>query len=139
MAYLGRYRVGDAVPLTLQTVNTSLTPTAPDRAPYAFVWSPTALVATLRMPIHEQFRSTGLFKYLLRLGHKYGVGNYKAVYRYDVSSVRQQQVDVFDIVDGGRHDGPILSMHTFDRPDSVFIVQHLASGRILRGRNPVIE
>jgi hypothetical protein len=137
--YLGRYRVGDAVPLTLQTVNTSDTATAPDRAPYAFLWSPSALVATIRMPIHAAFRTTGLFKYLLRLGHKFAVGNYNVVYRYDIASAREQHVDVFDIVDGGRHDGPILSMHTFDRPDSVFILQHVASGRILRGRNPVIE
>lgn len=136
MPYLGRYRLGDDVPLTLQCVDASGTASVPTEAPYADVWNASAKIMTLRLPVADKFQATGLFHQLLRLGIDFATGHYRVVYRYLVGSFVGQEVDVFQIVAGGDVGGPVLAMHAYDRADATFIVHQLSSGRLVKGRNP---
>lgn len=136
--YLGSYRIGDSVPLTFQVTDHSDSATLPDAAPVVRIYRAGTLVTTFPLPVIDRFRVTGLFHQLYKLGAQFSVGNHSLVYKFDLSGTPDQEVDTFDVIAGGQFDGPVLAMHTFDRADVRFILQHMGSGRLRRGRNPVI-
>jgi hypothetical protein len=137
--YRGQYRLGDEVPLSLQTVDANGAPTAPDAAPYADIWNGTTKIKTVRLPILEKYRVTGLFQADLRLSSEFAAGPHRVVYRYTISSAEMpHDVDYFEIVGGDSGDGPVIAMHTYQRPEALVILQERASGKIVKGRNPQV-
>jgi len=139
MKYLGRYRLGERVPLALQCVTLAGVPTWPDAAPYADVWNAAGTkIKTVRMVVVDRFRVTGLFTRRLFLGAEFAVGSCRVVYRYTTNSAVDvgQDHDYFELIGGGHADGPVISMHAFDRPGALYVVHGTAAGRLLRGRNP---
>jgi len=88
-SYLGRYWLGAAVPLMIQTTTAVDTATDPANAPYARIYSGTAVVKSVRLPKIDHAEITGVFLYLLRLDVTFATGFYDVVLDYVVSSVQK--------------------------------------------------
>jgi hypothetical protein len=135
--HLRAYRLGDEVPFLLLCRNGAGTPTDPDEVPrlsiYAASGSP---VQDLRMPVHEDDATLGLFKLDVFLGAEYDAGFYRAVARYYLSASPRTQEYSFEVVAGGDPTGQVISMHPFERPHADFIVQQRTSGQTFKGRSP---
>lgn len=137
--WLGRHKLGDVITLACQCVNGSGTPTVPDDAPYARIYNGAGtLIKTARMPIADSFKVTGYFSRPLHLGAEFSVGRIAVFYSWTISSTGYGDRDEFEIVAGGNPDGQVIAMHSFDRPDSNFVIYEAASGRLLKGRNPTL-
>lgn len=134
--YLGRYQLGQYVPLRLVTQTVAGAPTLPDAAPTLYTWSGTSKIETLLVPAIDQKRTTAMFFLPLFLGSLYAVGNYRVVYQWANSSVTNQAVDTFEIVTGGDALGDVAAMHAYDCPDGTFVVRQVGRGLLTVGRGP---
>jgi hypothetical protein len=139
MAYLGRFRLGDSVPLFVCCTNGLGSPTFPIDSPTVKTWDPIAgLVQSFQIPVVDRYAQTGLFEGHLRLSVLYSnLGMWTATYTYvtpDGNPGLKQ--DNFEIVEGGNPDGNVVSMSWYERPWAYFIVQELDSGKLVQGRNP---
>lgn len=136
MAYLGRYTLGQEVPIQVETVDGAGLPTTPVDAPRADVWSATTKIETVRVPIIDKSLGTTRFATLLLLGSAYSTGHFQVVKRWTIGLTQFTAIDTFEIVAGGGEGGAVVSMVTYERPEAVYIVQHRQDGKIVRGRNP---
>lgn len=137
MSYRGRYQIGEYVPLTVWCIDGNGTPTLPDQAPIARVYSDAALVLDVRMPIRDRYILTGYFQYPLFLDGRFAAGGHRVVYEYQLSStLYMADLDTFEVTAGGHADGAILSMFWFNRPTADFLLTQVDSGRLVRRRNP---
>lgn len=119
MKSLGRFILGDEVPLGVQCVNGSGVPSAPTSAPTMQIYtSAGTAVLSKQIPPQDQYSATGWFGYKQALNSSFATGRYYVRYEYDVGGTTYAgEVDAFEIVDGGSTDGQILSMFFLDRPD----------------------
>jgi hypothetical protein len=140
MAYLGRFRLGDTVPLFICCTNALGTPTFPVDSPNVKLWDPlTGLkVQSIEIPVIDRYAQTGLFEGELRLSALYSnLGLWSATYTYMTADGNNGlKQDTFEIVEGGNPDGNVVSMSWYERPWANFIVQELDSGKLVQGRNP---
>jgi len=134
--YRGRYTLGDFVPLSLASRNSSDTPTLPGSAPVADVWSDSAKVLSQKLPIHDRYGTTAFFHHLLQLDSRFSAGRYRVLYRYKVGSDTKLATDTFEIVAGGHHDGPGIAMHYYHDPGNEVVLLQGEGGRLLKLRNP---
>lgn len=142
MAFIGRYKLGDAVPLYVKTVDTNGVATLPDDCPTVKVWNSSGtLILNQKMPIIERFTQTGNFCYPLFLGVLWATGTYTAVYYWTTGSqtFNGLDCDTFEIVDGGNKDGNVIAMYFFDRPQAKYVVYETDSGVLIQGRNPTVQ
>ena len=138
MSYRGRYQLGQSIPLLLQCVNASGVPTVPDAAPTLEVWSSSAKVQSLLIPVIDRYQVTGLFTYTLFLDQSYAAGGYRAVFSWRSGTFRGLTVDHIEVLAGGDGRGAVIAMHYYLRPHARFLVQELNSGLLIKGRNPVV-
>lgn len=137
MPYLGRYRLGDTVLLPLVTADANGTPTLPVRAPTVEVFSSSAQVANLPMPINDRYGVTAFFLLPVRLTSSYAAGPYRATYNWNLAGGYQGfQEDTFEVLAGGHADGVVQSMFWAEFPHAKFLMHHLESGTVVFGRNP---
>ena len=141
MAYLGRYTLGDLVPLYVEVQNTSGTLTNDSPAvPTIDVWSASAKVAAgLRIPVDDRYVVNGLYWYWLSLNDRFTTGTYTAVSMYRIATTSARiSTDVFEVVAGGNVEGAAIGMHYFKVPQTNFVIMQTDGGRIIRLRNPRI-
>lgn len=136
MAYRGRHPLGSRLLLGVRCLNGSGTPTLPDNAPVALVYSSTGLVASLRLPVVDRQDVTGWFAQPLLLDSRFAAGPHRVVYQYSLSGTAGGQSDHFEVVPGGHADGAGLAVSYYSRPASDFVLLQTDSGRLLRRRNP---
>ncbi len=136
MSYLGRYMLGQRIFLGVRCLGAAGVPSLPDEAPVAQVYSSTALVLSLRLPIQDRQDLDGWFGASLLLDSRFVEGPGRVLYQYTVSGTAGGQVDQFEIVPGGQADGAGLALVYYSRPASDFVLQQVDSGRLLRRRNP---
>lgn len=137
MSYLGRYQLGDLLPLQLVSKSASEITAAPDDAPRVDLFSPAnSKVLSLDMPIMDT--SYYVFGLNVPLNSTFSVGYWRAVYRYKASGAVRLQVDYFEVVDGGDTDGTIVSMYPWARPEANYMILHTDAGKVFQGRNPSI-
>lgn len=134
--FRGRYNLGDTVQLHLVTRNADGTATAPVRPPQVTVWLGGTKIVYADMPIREKFTQTGKFGYDLFLDGRFATGLCVVNYVYVVGSYAGQEDDNFEITAGGDADGNVVGMYFYSRPHADFIIHRVASGQVLRGRNP---
>lgn len=139
MSWLGRFRLGQSVPLELPVKDSSNTPVEPDAAPTATVYSSSARIEDLELPVLDPFRVTGLFREDLFLGALYATGFYVVQYNYAVGGVFGGAEDAFEIVGGGDAVGHVLSLFHFPHAASDFLIVHREDGTVVRRRNPRVE
>jgi len=140
MSYLGRYQLGDFVPLLVRTKDEDGIITIPtvtsDQAPIAAIWSDSAKVENLRLPVVDL--SLGLFGGRVQLTSNYAVGQYFAAATWTVGgkTVVGDAVFTFEVVAGGDSDGAVIAMKEYLRPEAVNLVFEKDGGKVLCGRNP---
>lgn len=137
--YLGRFQLGDTLPLLLLTRDADDALQLPDHPPNMKIWKPDAtLLRAEEMPIVEKFAQPGTFLSRVFLGTAFLVGVWTITYHYTIGSYLGLGEDIFEIMPGGNADGHIMSMYFYDRPHAAFIVQSLDSGQLVSGRNPYL-
>ena len=139
--YLGRYFLGQTVHITVRTVDTNGTPTAPENPPYIDFRSDSALAVQVQVPILDRYVVTGLFVYPLRFKSSFSTGRYSATHFYRVTggnAYNGMEVDYFEIVAGGDSDGAIVTQDYWQRPEASYLIQQTESGNINLKRNPAI-
>lgn len=138
LCYLGRYWLGDAVPLVVQSRNNANTPTDAASAPYARIYSSTTFVKVVRLPKTDHSDITGLFQFLLHLDGTFSTGFYDVIVDYLVVATQKVQHLRFEIVAGGDSDGKAIKMYYLRQPDRAFLLAQLDAGRIKKLQNPEI-
>lgn len=139
--FLGKFQLGEWLPLSLVTHNASGTPTLPDAAPTAkIVDSSGTTVDTINMPIGKSkaFITAG-FEHIHRLDSDYSAGVYMIFYRWATGSgaFSGAQSQQFEIVAGGDSDGNVMGMTWMPKPQSADVVYQLDGGGLRAGRNPI--
>jgi hypothetical protein len=132
--YLGRFQIGQTVPLAVVPVDSGGFPSPPDSAPVATVQDPSnTTVGILKMALGgdpEHF-AIGFF---LRGG--LALGTYQVTYAYRVNGASLGETGSFDVIPGGDPGGAVIAMVGYDRPEARYVVAQLASGRLVQGKNP---
>lgn len=137
--YLGRYYVGEIVPLSYQTVNSSGSPTLPDNPPVIDIRSSVGLVRQVKSPILDRYNATGLFLFPLRLDSAFSAGTYSAIYYATAGGFQNLDFDTFQIVAGGDSEGCILTHYYWQRPEATFLIQQTEAENLLLRRNPSVS
>lgn len=137
--YLGRYQIGQDVPLCVQCVDNNGNPSVPDGAPLAIVVGSGVAVCSFTIPADPDPDATGRFRGRYTLGEGDGVGHYAVVYLYSLLGLPRGESDQFEVVPGGDKSGPIIAAYSFDRPGGDFLLAHLATGRIASGQTPYLD
>jgi hypothetical protein len=136
--YLGRYRLGDWLPLRLTTTNGSGVAVTPDATPKAYLWQGGTNVETRLLPAVEQSRMTGSFAEQVLLGVGYTTGNALVVFQWVAGGVTLQEVAYFEVLAGGSVEGSATAMYFFARPEGGLVLRQLPGGLITAGRNPYV-
>lgn len=111
----------------------------PTDTPQMKIWDSAGSRVTAKdMPLLDRITQVGLFHYPLYLGSGYSAGQYRVTYYATVGSYEYLGEDGFEIIAGGHQDGAVVGMYFYFRPHANFIVEQLASGKIIKGRNPII-
>lgn len=135
--FRGRYQLGQFVPLAVQCVDASGSPTLPTAPPQLEIWQgSTIVIAAKEIPIIDRYRTTARFGYRQPLDGRFAAGTYLASYTYTVGSLGVFAVDSFEVVAGGNADGAAIAITQFDCPHARFIVWATDMRKLLYGRNP---
>lgn len=132
--YLGRYQVGQAVPLAVTPLDGGGFATQPDAAPVATVTAPGGAVlgpfklAMVADPTH--------FALAFFPGVGLPLGTYAVAYACLVAGQASTIAGSFDLIPGGDPGGAVVGLFSYDRPEARFVVAQLASGRLVQGKNP---
>ena len=137
--YIGRYQIGQVVPISVVTADASDNPSDPDDVPIARIYRGSTFVASARMSVRDRFSQRAYFDHQLRLmGGDYQVGQHTVIYTYKISGSAIAKQSHFQVVPGGDEGGTVISMTTYKRPEAQFVVAQLTSGRLVFGRGPTI-
>ena len=144
--YIGRFMLGDWVPLQVLTYNSSLAVVWPTDgsanilSPYVTVYdaSLNRILTAKQIPAHDPDTTTGYHFLEQRLGPEFSTGWHMVLYEWRdaASSENKSNIDTFDVIAGGEDDGTYVGLHYYERPDSVQIVGVTDAGRIEARRNP---
>ncbi len=137
--YLGRYQVGQDVPLQVQCVDSNGDPTVPDGAPLARVYRDGSYVRSARVPLETDPDVAGRFRGRYTLGDGDAPGHCTVVYLYSTLGLPRGDSDCFEVVAGGDPSGAVLAGYAFSRPDGDFLLAHLAAGRLASGQTPYLD
>lgn len=139
MGYLGRYQLGQTVPLRVQTLNANSVAATPDDVPTVKLWDAAGnRVLTAKMPAVERYIQTGRFLLPVFLNGQFAAGLYQAVYYYGIAGYHGLESDTFEVLPGGHADGSVISMYFLDRPQARYIVYQTDAGVLIQGRNPTV-
>ncbi len=137
MNFLGRFQLGDIVPLFLLARTAGGTPSPVAAPPTVEVWSSAGdKVVSKEMPIIDRYTYDGTFLLPVALGAGFVAGVYTVVYHFTIGSYYGIETANFEVMPGGHTDGTVVSMYFYERPQARFIVQQLDSGLMIQGRNP---
>ncbi len=137
--YLGRYQVGQDVPLEVQCVDSNGSPAVPDAAPLARVYRDGSFLATKVLPIETDDGAVGRFRGIYTLGNADETGRYAVVYLYSHLGLSRGSSDIFEVLPGGDPAGPVIAGYSLARPDGDFFLAHLAAGRVASGQTPYLD
>lgn len=140
MSYLGTYQLGDLVPVSVWTVDSSGTPAEPDDAPAVLVMdSSGSIVDALAIPIVDRNHVTGFFQYRIPLDAEYSTGYWTVHVNYAISSTAYADLQTFEILAGGNNEGNGIALHMFKQPSADYVLLQTDHGRLKRLRNPSVR
>lgn len=135
--YLGRYTLGQWVPLVAVTTNGAMTPSWPASVAVFSVYDGAgARVYSGLMPPLDLARLPGSFSYLMRLGDTFALGHYVATITFALAGTTYSVENRFQVVAGGNPAGALVSLHSYQRPQADFVLGRLDSDQRLIARNP---
>lgn len=136
--YLGRHRLGDTVSIPISCVDRTGSPMAPSSTPIVSIYSDSGsrVVVSSKAVRADSGFAEGLYIFPARLDHRFLVGRYRVCARFTTGLFRGTHLSTFEIVDGGDRAGKLISIAGFDLSPDQFVIGHLSTGRLVRGRNP---
>lgn len=137
--YLGRYQLGQDVPIQVQCVDSNGASTVPDGAPLALVCREGVFLRAAEVPAETDPDVTGRFRGRITLGDGDAPGHYAVVYLYSTLGLQRGDSDQFEVVAGGDASGPVVAGYSFTRPDGDYFLAHLAAGRVAAGQTPYLD
>lgn len=137
--FIGRYQLGEQVPLACWARMEAFAPNLPSGAPVARVYSPAfALVKQVKLPICDRHGVTAFFQGLLKLDASFGLGQHHVHVAYTVGGVAAAKLLTFEVLAGGHPDGCVIGLHAFKVAPATWAIAQLDGGRIIRRRNPKV-
>lgn len=137
---LGRFQLGEFVPITLGSVAGNNVPSWPTACPTikTFIETDfTSAIETLRPMARDLLRVTGMFYYPIRLSSSYTAGKvYLVTKSWAISGSTYVETEQFRVVAGGDADGGAIGAAALRRPEALAVVYALDSGKIKSARNP---
>ncbi len=136
---IGRFQLGDFVPLQFQSVDGSDTPTWPSSTPTIKTFAAddvTTAVETIRPGARDVQRQTGLFYYPLRLTSSYTTKPYIVTFNWTISGTTYASIAQFNVIAGGDSDGAVIGAHYVRRPEAPTVVYVVDGGKLKAVRNP---
>jgi hypothetical protein len=135
--YLGRFTLGQWVPLTAIATTGAMTPGWPAAAPVFSVYDGAGgRVLSGTMPPLDLARLVGSFAYLLRMNSAFDAGHYLATITFTLGGTPYSVENRWEVVAGGNADGGLVSLHHYQRPHATFILGRLDSDQRYIARNP---
>ena len=141
MSWLGRYRLGDRVPVTIRTTTAEGVAQQPDRCPTALICrldSPSAVESHYLTSVTPGLQA-GNFTHELFLDSSFTEGYYLALARAEIDAAGLLVEYTFQVVGGGDEDGMVHSIQGWVRPESEVLISALESGKLVAGRNPTLR
>jgi hypothetical protein len=140
--FRGFSQLGDRVVITVLATDADGAVSLPAAAPWVSLYHDSDSGAprfSTQLPPVDPVKSPGLFARALHLDQRFPTGYYSALaFWLDGSGNARVQRDSFVILPGGHGDGAVIGMYFYTRPHANFLVQHLDSGKLVRGRNPAV-
>lgn len=137
---LGRFQLGDFVPLSLNATTATGSPSAPSANPTAAIYdltaSPPSLVDTVQMVICDRYQQTAFFQTLHRLSSSYSATKFYAVCYAWNSGTALIKTEYFSVVAGGDSDGAVIGSIGYHRPDGERVVYLRDGGKLVFSRGP---
>lgn len=137
VTYLGRYRLGDMVPVHVECSATGVE-TDPDASPTVTIYdsSGNAIVSGVSLERQDLLGVTGWFVRLQRLNAAFSTGRYDCRVEYAVNGVAQAGLSCFEVVPGGDAGGAYAGLGFLGAPQAAWLVGMLETGTLQRRRNP---
>jgi hypothetical protein len=140
MSDLGRYRLGEYVPLSVTTLATSAgSATAPTSAPTVTVHRTLSTIVNAKRLPPTRPAATGQFSADLFLGSDYAVGTHSANYAWTAGAYNGTAQDTFEVVQGGSVQGPVIAASWMPLPHANYVLYKTDDGTLRKGRNPTVE
>lgn len=137
--YIGRYQVGQEIPLFVLCRTADRVPTVPDSPPVAKILDASGdVMDAIQLPICDRYNQDGYFLIRYRLGAGFGLGSYTVETTYVLSGVPYVLISTFEVMDGGDIGGPVISLYAVERPQARYVIAQLGTGRLVQGRNPSV-
>lgn len=144
MQWIGRYTVGQSIPLLMCSTDASNTPTLPDAAPIAEIYDNGTIQvgSDISLPIIDKYAldtsgaNNCIFGLPYRLHSSFSAGRYTIIYKWTISAVEYKTVRCFDVKYASNHHGTTIGLFGVPRTTGMTVHHDLESGRIQMGRNP---
>lgn len=142
MKWIGRFILGDFLPLHVMCINGSLVEAAPTTAASYTIYDSSGTVITgaddVKMAPHDKPTRTGWFYAEHRLGSNFSAGRHDVLVEYTVSgSVRTRQF-CFEIVAGGHTSGAYIGLEYQASPQARFVVGLPEAGTLEQRKGPSV-
>ena len=153
--YLGRYQLGDSVPLGIQSrepgssasVYGQSAPAQPATGsrPSASIYAADGNIvgSAILLPVVDRYKTLDAgsdnnwwFARSHLLDSNFSTGRHIVIYTWKHGSTTMRKAAAFDIFDGGDPDGSVITMNAFQRPEAVNVLYDTQSGKLQSGRNP---
>ncbi len=137
--YLGRFQLGQAVPLWDLVRDQHGEPALPTaEPPEARVYNldTRRFVETVRLTRSRRSRSDSVYARALPLGPLYSLGRHAVTFRAPSGGFTGYNTAIFEVVAGGDAAGPVLATHTLAAPGGDQVLAQLGDGALAKGSRP---
>lgn len=142
MISLGRFKLGDFLPLHVEAINGSRAEGSPSAAPNYTIYNSSGTVVTgaddLKMIPHDKPTRTGWFYAEHKLGSNFAVGRYDVLVESTISASVYPRRYCFEIVGGGHTSGGYIGLEHVPSPQAKYIVGMLDEGTVEIRKGPSI-
>ena len=139
MAYLGRYQLGQFVPLQVLVQDQAGTPAEPTlRTPMARITALGSgqLVMTVSLHHLRRNRVGPVYVHQLRLASDYLPGRYGVLYQVPTGSFLGAGLALFEVVPQGDPAGPVIATTVVTQPAGDQVLAQVGGGQLVLGQKP---
>lgn len=136
--YLGRYQLGDWLPINEECFTTAATEVAPTAHPTVSIYkaNDTPVLDAAKLAPFDKPTRTGWFRTEVFLGSSYSTGRYHGLISWASGGSNYATQFCFDIVAGGNNSGTYIGLEHYRRPHADYVVGLLDGGTLEFRRNP---
>lgn len=138
MLWLGRFQLGDFLPIPVPCRDASRVEVSPTAAPNYSIYdgTDTVIVDDLKMVPHDKPTRTGWFYAEHQLGSGFAVGRYNGLIQWASGGNAFAKEFCFEIVAGGSASGAYIGLEYQASPQARFVVGLVDSGSVEQRKNP---